>query len=135
MATSFNAYHKWLAIPLEEQPPHHYRLLGTRLFETDPDVIESAADQRMAHLRTLQGGKNADLSQQLLNEISAAKVCLLDPDRRAEYDRQLRDRLESSPKSKGAKIRKAVPLGSAASQVARPRPTASPVPQSPAQTP
>jgi hypothetical protein len=31
----------WLAIPPEEQPPDHYRLLGTQLFEVDPDMIEN----------------------------------------------------------------------------------------------
>ena len=67
MAPSFNPYHKWLGIPLEEQPPHHYRLLGVELFEDDPEVIEAAADQRMAHLRTYQTGKRAALSQKLLN--------------------------------------------------------------------
>ena len=46
---SFDPYHKWLAIPPEEQPPNHYRLLGVSPFESDPDVIENAADQRMAH--------------------------------------------------------------------------------------
>src|SRR5687768_18381170 len=44
MVDVFDPYHKWLAIPPEEQPPHHYRLLGIKLFESDPDVIESAAD-------------------------------------------------------------------------------------------
>ena len=52
MAEQFNPYHKWLGIPLEEQPPNYYRLLAIRPFEDDPDVIEAAADQRMSHVRT-----------------------------------------------------------------------------------
>ena len=28
MKQSFDPYHKWLGIPPEDQPPHHYRLLG-----------------------------------------------------------------------------------------------------------
>jgi hypothetical protein len=40
----FGPYHKWLAIPPEEQPPNHYRLLGLPQFESDADVIEGAAE-------------------------------------------------------------------------------------------
>jgi hypothetical protein len=93
MPPQFNAYHKWLGIPPEETAgggPNHYRLLGIRLFEADPDVIENAADQRMTHLRSLQSGKHSVLSQKLLNEVAAARVCLLDPVRRKTYDADLR---------------------------------------------
>ena len=73
MASGFDPYYKWLGIPPEEQPPNHYRLLGLRLFESDPEVIESASDQRMAHLRTYQTGQYSALSQKLLNEVAGAK--------------------------------------------------------------
>jgi hypothetical protein len=63
-------------------------------FEFDEDVISSAADQRMSHVRSFQAGKHSDLSQRILNEIAAARVCLLDPDKKREYDRQLRQRTE-----------------------------------------
>ncbi len=94
MAESFDPYYKWLAIPPDEQPPHYYRLLGVQRFETDPDVIATAADQRMAHLRTYQTGKHSALSQRLLNEISAARVCLLNPAKKTAYDQQLRASLQ-----------------------------------------
>ena len=58
MAEAFDPYYKWLAIAPEDQPPNLYQLLAVRTFEDDPDVIESAADQRMAHLRTFQSGKH-----------------------------------------------------------------------------
>ncbi|MEQ8788053.1 MAG: hypothetical protein RIC55_17225 [Pirellulaceae bacterium] len=90
MQGQFDPYHKWLGIPPEEQPPHFYRLLAIRIFEDDVDVIEAAADQRMAHLRTLQTGKYADLSQKLLNEVAVARACLLDERRRAMYNQQLK---------------------------------------------
>ena len=90
MADAFDAYHKWLSIPPHEQPPDHYRLLGLGLFESDPDVIQAAADRQMAHVQTYKNGPHADLSQKLLNEISAAKLCLLKPERRKAYDEQLR---------------------------------------------
>ena len=93
MASAFDPYYKWLGIPPGEQPPNHYRLLGISLFESDHDVIEAAADQRMFHLRSFQSGQHGELSQKLLNEVAAAKLCLLKPERRASYDEALRQRL------------------------------------------
>ena len=55
----------------------------------DPDVIEHAADQRMSHVRSQVAGKHVRQSQQLLNEIAAARVCLLHPEQKAAYDAQL----------------------------------------------
>ncbi|MEN6495173.1 MAG: formylglycine-generating enzyme family protein, partial [Thermoguttaceae bacterium] len=95
MTQAFNPYHKWLGIPPEEQPANHYRLLGIAVFESDPDVIEAAADQRMAHLRNYQAGKHSELSQKLLNEVAAAKICLLNPQKRADYDASLRAEIEA----------------------------------------
>lgn len=96
MGQPFDPYYQWLSIPAEEQPAHHYRLLGTRVFEDNADVIQHAADQRMAHLRTLQSGRHAALSQRLLNEVAAARVCLLNPAKKAAYDAELRASLETS---------------------------------------
>ena len=73
VAENFDAYHRWLGIPPKDQPPNHYRLLALELFESDPNVIESAADRQMGHLRTYQTGKHADLSQRLLDEVAAAQ--------------------------------------------------------------
>ena len=96
MTDSFDPYHKWLGIPAKEQPPNRYRLLGLALFEADPDVIESAADQRMSHVRTFQAGAHSALSQKLLNELAEAKLCLLKPDQRQKYDELLRDQLSAA---------------------------------------
>ena len=90
MAADFNPYHVWLGIPLKDQPANYYRLLSLDLFETSGDVIDSAADRQTAHLRTFQSGKHGELTQRLLNEVAAARVCLLDPKKRAAYDQQLR---------------------------------------------
>ena len=40
---AFDPYHKWLGIPPEQQPASHYRLLGIAEFESDADVIDTAA--------------------------------------------------------------------------------------------
>lgn len=89
MAEGFDPYHKWLGIPPKDQPPNHYRLLGIERFEADPQVIELAADRQMTHVRSFQTGPHSALSQRLLNELSAARICLLNAQRKAEYDRTL----------------------------------------------
>lgn len=91
---NFDPYYTWLGIPPDEQPPHHYRLLGLRCFEDNPTVIENAFDQRMVYLRTFQTGRHSQQSQTLLNQIAAARMCLLQPDKKAAYDRQLRQQLQ-----------------------------------------
>ena len=95
MSEEFDLYHEWLGIPASEQPPNHYRLLGIPAFEESPTVIENAADQRMAHLRTFQTGKHGAESQRLLNEVAAARICLLNPQKKTAYDQQLRDTLQA----------------------------------------
>ncbi len=89
MAAAFDPYHRWLGIPPSEQPPDHYRLLGLARYEADPEVIENAANQRMAHLRSFQTSRHAAESQKLLNEVATARVCLLNVDKKADYDQSL----------------------------------------------
>jgi formylglycine-generating enzyme required for sulfatase activity len=98
MAEKFDPYHRWLGIGPQEQPANHYRLLGIPLYGSNADVIESAADQRMTHLRTFQSGKHGALSQKLLNEVAKAKMCLLDRQKKAAYDQALRNRLTADEK-------------------------------------
>jgi hypothetical protein len=95
-AGQFDPYHKWLGIPLADQPPNHYRLLGIQVFESDSDTIANAADQRMTHVRSFQSGKYSAESQRLLNELAAARVCLLKPDRKTAYDETLKARQSSA---------------------------------------
>jgi len=89
-SAEFDAYYKWLGIPSKDQPPNHYRLLALEPFEIDRDVIANAAEQRMMLIRSFQSGENCRHSQQLLNELATAKLCLLNPQRKEEYDAQLR---------------------------------------------
>ena len=89
MSDTFDPYHKWLGIPPDEQPPNHYRLLGVAAFEADSDVIDAAANQRMAYLQDMAVGPHVDHSQRLLNEISAARRCLLNSEAKSAYDAQL----------------------------------------------
>lgn len=94
----FDPYLKWLGIREAQRPVNHYRLLGLDMYESDPDVISSAADRQMAHIRTYQNGARAELSQQILNELAVARRCLLMPDQREAYDQQLRmETTDSTP--------------------------------------
>jgi hypothetical protein len=90
MVQTFDPYQKWLGISAKDQPPNHYRLLGIDLFETDLDAIANVADQRRLYVCGFQTGENSALAQRILDEIVVARECLLNPQKKAEYDRQLR---------------------------------------------
>jgi hypothetical protein len=60
------------------------------MFEDNPEVISEAADRQMGHVRTHQTGQYSDISQELLNELAKAKVCLLNRNRKEAYDAHLR---------------------------------------------
>jgi hypothetical protein len=90
VSEAFDPYHRWLGIPPKDQPPHHYRLLGLDLFESDDEVIADAVQRQMAHVRTYQLGPSSAVAQEILNQLGAAKACLLNPEKKAIYDQRLR---------------------------------------------
>ena len=99
MSEGFDPYYRWLGIPPKEQPPNHYRLLGLELFEADPALIDSFALRHASFLRDITDGPHLAAAQRLLNELAAARRCLLDPQRKAAYDGDLRARLAAAQKS------------------------------------
>ena len=101
---TFDPYHRWLGISPKDQPPNHYRLLAIDLFESDPEVIRDAANRRMAHVRTYQLAKHSAVSQKILNEIAAARVCLLDSAKKAAYDATLQDNVAPVPQTAPARL-------------------------------
>lgn len=107
---SFDPYHRWLGIAPDEQPAHHYRLLGIKLFEDQPDVIEAAADRQMAHLGNYKSGEHAELARKLLSEVAFARLCLLDPAKKAAYDADLRERMETAEAQAGPQAAPAMPF-------------------------
>jgi hypothetical protein len=88
--SDFDPYYQWLGIPHYEQPVSHYRLLGIPDFDGNADIIKAASERQTIYLRTLQSGEHAVLVAQMLNEVSQARVTLLNADQKAEYDEQLR---------------------------------------------
>jgi hypothetical protein len=121
MSDDFDPYYKWLGIPRQEQPPHYYRLLGIAPFEADREVIEMAAEQRILLLKSFQSGEHAIISQKMQKKITAAKACLLNPEKKAEYDISLRLQLRSQPA-------KSLPVATPLRNSSAPPPAASPSP-------
>jgi hypothetical protein len=97
-----DVYDAWLGIPPEEcdaEGPHHYQLLGLRVFEKDAKAIDAAARQRVATLSQYAAGQYPSLAQRLMAEVESAAACLCDPGQKARYDRALAlgERLVSAP--------------------------------------
>lgn len=82
-------YHLLLSIPPGTRPPTHYQLLGLVDFESNHEVIENAYRRQCQYLRSLKL-RFPNETTQLLNELSAAKVCLVDTQRRKDYERDVR---------------------------------------------
>jgi len=109
MNEPFDPYYTWLGISPKERPLDVYRFLGLPRFESDTVVIESAADQRMAHVRAFQTGPRGEVAAQILNELAAARVVLLNPQKKAAYDQRLRSTDPSAPPSQTTLARVATP--------------------------
>ena len=63
------------------------------MFERDSDAISKAGDKRATQIEPYRSGEQATAAQKILNEISVAKDCLVNAEKRAVYDRQLRRQL------------------------------------------
>ncbi|MGE0608700.1 MAG: WD40 repeat domain-containing protein [Pirellulales bacterium] len=122
----FDPYRKWLGIPEGTRPPTHYQLLAISPDESDREVINAAAVRQSSYVRNFQAGKFAEDATKILNELAAAKACLLDAAKRAAYDAQLQ---QSQP---AAVSRPASPAPKpAAARPAAPTPAAKPKKQLP----
>lgn len=86
---SINVYQEWLGIPEEQCPPDHYALLRLVQFEDDEERIQANYRKLNAHVRKYATGQYSKESQDLMNEIARAMLCLTDPVRKKEYDKSL----------------------------------------------
>ncbi|MCE9528535.1 MAG: hypothetical protein K8R36_21025, partial [Planctomycetales bacterium] len=93
----FDPYQTWLGIPRQEQPPHHYRLLGITPLEEDPAVIEAAAERQTKLLQREASGPHMALAYQLCGEVAAARHCLATPAAKSAYDKRLASSLRDAP--------------------------------------
>lgn len=92
MSASFDPYRELLDIKTADRPPDHYALLGLTRFESDRQKIDDAATQRMSMLQDMANSDHVDQSQKLLNELSAARRCLLNDVQKVAYDESLRNK-------------------------------------------
>jgi predicted aspartyl protease len=89
MSDDFDPYQRWLGIPPREQPPNYYRLLTLEPLEANHEVIDSTSAKLTAYLEARSNGKNAAHALRLLEEVAAARACLLDPESKSVYDSTL----------------------------------------------
>jgi hypothetical protein len=94
----FDPYDKWLGIPAKEQPPNHYRLLGVSIFEANLELIDAAANRQVTYLESCATGMRVLLAQRLLDDIAAARLCLLNAAKKAAYDSALERSQQKRPK-------------------------------------
>lgn len=84
-----DVYRDWLRITDPARPPDHYALLKLRRFEDDREKIRAAYRQLNTHVRKYAAGEFGPQSQELLNELARAMLCLTDEERKGEYDAAL----------------------------------------------
>ncbi|WP_437224055.1 hypothetical protein SH661x_003467 [Planctomicrobium sp. SH661] len=82
-------YKEWLGIPEGPRPPDHYELLRVVRFEDDTDKIRAHYKKLNAHVRKYATGQYSVQSQDLLNEMAKAMLCLTDGERKRDYDESL----------------------------------------------
>ena len=92
-----DVYKEWLGIPEGPRPPDHYSLLRLVKFEDDVEKIQKHYTKLNAHVRKYATGQYSLESQELLNELARAMLCLTDPERKREYDESLGRTFEKKP--------------------------------------
>ncbi len=86
MAKQIDVYRDWLGIQEPTRPLSYYQLLRLKSFEDDPAKIREHYRKMNGHVRKFAAGDYAQQSQELLNELAKAMLCLTDARRKAEYD-------------------------------------------------
>ena len=86
---SIDVYKEWLGIPEGQRPPDHYTLLRLVQFEDDTAKIRAHYKKLNGHVRKYATGQYSVESQELLNELAKAMLCLTDVERKREYDESL----------------------------------------------
>lgn len=86
---AIDVYKEWLGIPEGQRPPDHYQLLRLVQFEDDVEKIRKNYKKLNSHVRKYASGQYSNQSQDLLNELAKAMLCLTDEESKLEYDRSL----------------------------------------------
>lgn len=96
-----DVYKEWLGIPEGPRPPDYYALLRLVQFEDDVDKIRKNYKKLNGHVRKYATGDYSDESQDLLNELAKAMLCLTDAERKQEYDRSQGREIDDRDQSTG----------------------------------
>lgn len=89
MATQLDVYRDWLGIADKTRPLNYYQLLRLKTFEDDLAKIREHYRRMNSHVRKYSTGDYMTQSQELLNELARAMLCLTDVQRKREYDASL----------------------------------------------
>lgn len=98
-----DVYKDWLGIPEGPRPPDHYQLLRLKQFEDDPAKVQKNYKKLNEHVRKFASGQYQQESQDLLNELARAMLCLTDPERKHDYDEHLGRVFDESSATDGKK--------------------------------
>jgi hypothetical protein len=86
MAKEIDVYKEWLEISEPARPLNYYQLLKLEMFDDEPANARNSYRRMNAHVRKYAAGEYGPRSQELLNELAKAMLCLTDAMRKAEYD-------------------------------------------------
>ena len=89
MTKTLDVYRDWLKITETARPLNHYQLLRLKMFEDDSAKVREHYRAMNVHVRKFAAGEFASQSQDLLNELAKAMLCLTDQQRKGEYDASL----------------------------------------------
>ncbi len=89
MSYAFDPYAAWLGVAPSGRALNYYELLGLPLFESEPPAIDEAVERQMARVAPHVMGEFAAPAQHLLGELATARVVLLSPAKKREYDASL----------------------------------------------
>jgi hypothetical protein len=89
MPKRLDVYRDWLGITETARPLDYYQLLRLKRFADDAQQIRDHYRKMNAHVRKFATGDYAAESQELLNELARAMLCLTDVQRKREYDASL----------------------------------------------
>ncbi len=89
MSAPLDIYRDWLGIEAINRPLNYYQLLRLPAFEDDTEKIRDRYRKMNSHVRKFGTGDYATESQELLNELAKAMLCLTDLQRKRDYDASL----------------------------------------------
>ena len=89
MAKQHDIYRDWLGVTETARPLNYYQLFRLKAFEDNLAAIRERYKKMNAHVRKFATGDFAAQSQELLNELARAMLCLTDAQRKREYDASL----------------------------------------------